>query len=337
MNLNILTKRLSAVFLLITVFNSYSQEGIPIYQDYLSDNYYLVYPSMAGVGRQGGKVRLTARKQWFDVDRAPNLQTLNGHLRVGEKSGVGIILYRDENGYHSQGGVKLTYAHHISFATNSVDLNQLSFGLSAGYVQSSLDESEFVSLVPDPEVTGTNSSVGYFNADLGISYHFMDFYAHLGAQNIIGTKRDLYSGKEFKNLRKYLFSLGYVFEVSPEWDIEPSVLFQLSEFTKEAAADINAKAYYSLSENAKLWGGVSYRRSLQGAQYDVGEGLETEKLEMLTGILGINVKNFMFAYTYSYQLGDIRFDDGGYHQITLGYDFWQGKEPYECNCPAANY
>jgi len=39
-----------------------AQEGIPVYFDYLADNYYLVYPSMAGIG-EGGKIRGTFRKQ----------------------------------------------------------------------------------------------------------------------------------------------------------------------------------------------------------------------------------------------------------------------------------
>jgi len=30
-------------------FLGFSQEGIPIYSDYLTDNYYLLHPSMAGV------------------------------------------------------------------------------------------------------------------------------------------------------------------------------------------------------------------------------------------------------------------------------------------------
>jgi len=52
-------------------FFSYSQEGIPIYSDYLTDNYYLLHPSMAGVANCA-KVRLTARQQWFGVDDAPS-------------------------------------------------------------------------------------------------------------------------------------------------------------------------------------------------------------------------------------------------------------------------
>ena len=35
-----------------------SQEGLPIYSDYLTDNYYLLHPSMAGVANSN-KIRLT--------------------------------------------------------------------------------------------------------------------------------------------------------------------------------------------------------------------------------------------------------------------------------------
>ena len=118
-----------------------AQEGVPVYFDYLSDNYYLVHPSMAGIG-EGGKIRGTIRKQWFSVDEAPNLQTLNAHFRLGDSpSGVGAIFFNDANGYHSQTGLKLTYAHHLKLGGDVRFLNQLSFGLSGGILQSSLDES----------------------------------------------------------------------------------------------------------------------------------------------------------------------------------------------------
>ncbi len=90
------------------------------------------------------KIRLTARRQWFDQADAPALQTLSYNGRVGERSGVGIILFNDKNGYHSQKGAKLTYAHHLMFSRDEFDLNQLSFGISAGFFQSQLDETEWL-------------------------------------------------------------------------------------------------------------------------------------------------------------------------------------------------
>ena len=53
---------------------SFSQEGIAVYSDYLSDNYYLIHPSMAGAANCA-KLRLTARKQWFGQSDAPQMQT----------------------------------------------------------------------------------------------------------------------------------------------------------------------------------------------------------------------------------------------------------------------
>lgn len=52
---------------------SYSQEGIPVYSDYLSDNYYLLHPSMAGASNCA-KLRVTSRKQWFGQEDAPSLK-----------------------------------------------------------------------------------------------------------------------------------------------------------------------------------------------------------------------------------------------------------------------
>ena len=88
--------RFLAIIFLISHY-SFSQEGIPVYSDYLSDNYYLIHPSMAGAANCS-KIRLTGRKQWFDQKDAPELQTLSFNGKVGEKAGAGFILFNeDEN------------------------------------------------------------------------------------------------------------------------------------------------------------------------------------------------------------------------------------------------
>jgi len=336
------------ILLLFTVLmigsKSIAQEGIPVYFDYLSDNYYLVFPSMAGIG-EGGKIRATARKQWFDVDDAPSLQTINAHFRIGDTpSGIGAILFNDANGYHSQTGLKLTYAHHLRMGSSDMRvLNQLSFGLSATILQSSLDETEFRSVTPDPAVSGIKLSASYTNVDIGISYNFQEFYTHFAVTNAMtGSKRNVYYRDRqdnpdqlvIDNIRRYLISTGYVFGKS-EWQVEPSVLFQLTEFTKEKTMDINAKVYKDV-DFGRIWGGLSYRRSFDGAQFQTATGFGEQRLQLVTPIVGANINNFMVSYNYSYQMGDIRFDNGGFHQITIGYDFGQTERKYDCYCPAAN-
>jgi hypothetical protein len=130
-------------------------------------------------------------------------------------------------------------------------------------------------------------------------------------------------------------SAGYVFGNKENILWEPSILFQLTEKTEEKSIDVNMKAYKSFNFG-KLWGGLSYRRSFDGAEYLTGSGVSTQKLQYITPIIGLNFKNFMFAYTYSHLSGAVKFDNGGFHQITLGIDLFCEREKYECYCPAIN-
>lgn len=330
-------KRIPIILFLISSLYGFSQDGIPVYSDYFSDNYYLLHPSMAGAASHN-QIRLTARKQWFDQKDAPNLQTLSFNARIGEQSGVGAIVYNDKNGYHSQTGGYLTYAHHIMFSRSEADLNQLSFGLSAGMTQSRLDETNFDLTDFDPVIAGIIQSTSYFNVDAGVSYNFLDFSGHFTVKNIIFQNRSIYSEKyESNNQRKYLMSAAYAIgKYGADWSYEPSVLFQWSERTGEQAVDVNFKAYRTM-EFGQLWGGLSYRRSFDGAEYLDGTEIKGQKLQYYTPVLGINFNNFLFAYTYSYQAGNVKYQSGGYHQITLGYDFLGGRKiPYDCHCPAIN-
>jgi type IX secretion system PorP/SprF family membrane protein len=322
---------------LVAQFAAFSQEGVAVYSDYLSDNYYLIHPSMAGAANCG-KIRLTGRQQWFGQDDAPALQTLSFNTSIDEdgKSGIGAIVFNDRNGYHSQTGAKLTYAHHLRFSRSTADLNQLSFGLSAGFVQSQLDETEFEGF--DPVVFGgVYQKYTYFNVDLGASYHYMDFFTHVTVKNFLAnSRRKIYTeGYESDNLRKYLWSAGAVFGDSDRLLFEPSLMFQYVEETKESTIDLNLKVYKGM-DFGRLWAALSYRRSLDGAEYFDGSGISEQKLQYITPIVGVNYKKFMFSYTYSHLLGDVNFDNAGFHQLTLGFDIFCKAAAWDCNCPAVN-
>ena len=315
-----------------------AQEGLPIYSDYLTDNYYLIHPSMAGVANCA-KVRLTARKQWFGQDEAPNLQTLSINSRIGDsQSAVGAIVYNDKNGYNSQTGAYLTYAHHLMFSRNVIDLNMLSFGLSAGFIQYKLDETSFLSEGFDPIIAGVEQSATNFNIDFGFSYHFIDFYAHATVKNVLNNEGINFNeqGLSYENLRTYLVSAGNTFsKYGSDWSYEPSIMYMYRDATKESSIDINAKIYKAM-DFGRVWGGLSYRRSFDGAEFLDGSGVSSQKLQYFTPFVGVDYNNFVFAYTYSYQANSVVFNNGGFHQLTLGYNFNCRKEKYDCDCPAIN-
>ena len=312
---------------------TYAQEGVAVYSDYLSDNYYLIHPSMAGAANCG-KIRLTGRQQWFGQDDAPALQTVSFNTAIDEdgKSGVGMILFNDKNGYHSQRGAKLTYAHHLRFSRGTVDLNQLSFGLSTAFVQSTLDGSDFTGFDP-VIVPGVIQKDSYFNVDLGVSYHYMDFFTHVTVKNLLASqRRELYSqGFESDNLQKYLWSVGAVFGDEDRLLFEPSIMYQNIPETKESSIDLNMKVYKAM-DFGRLWAALSYRRSFDSAEYPGAK----QNLQWVSPIIGLNYDKYMFSYTYSHVMGDVKFDNGGFHQITLGINIFCKDNQWDCNCPAVN-
>jgi type IX secretion system PorP/SprF family membrane protein len=315
----------------------YSQEVLPVYSDYLSDNYFLLHPSMAGAS-SCDKLRITARQQWFGEKDAPALQTIGYNWRASEKDGLGVILINDKNGYHAQKGLRVAYAHHLRFSRDAVDLNQLSFGINAGFAQSTLDETSFLISNPtfDPAIDGTIiQKATYFNVDLGASYNYLDFYAHLTVKNALASDRKLYTDREPVDLKRIVLNAGYTFGDSDNLLFEPSFMFQNIMSTKESIVDLNMKVYKSM-DFGRLWGALSYRRSLDGAQYVEGNAIATQKLQYITPIIGMNYNQYMVSYTYSHLLGNINFTNGGFHQITLGINLFCEPEKYHCNCPAVN-
>ncbi|MBQ4818659.1 type IX secretion system membrane protein PorP/SprF [Aquimarina sp. MMG016] len=333
-------KRYYLLLIILISQYTFSQEGIPVYADYLSDNLYLLHPSMAGAAN-ANKIRLTARKQWFDVDDAPSTQSANINFRTNDKVGLGAILYSDKNGRFKQTGVYATFAYHLLFSRDRTDLNMLSFGSSVGYIQSNVD---FTGIV-DPVVRdASNRKDGYFNVDVGASYHYLEWYAHFTIKNLLPTARDLFDNTDFgdvtlrdsNNQRRYIFSLGYVFGLRGPWSMEPSIMYQSTDETQESTIDANLKVYYDMKIGT-LWGGASYRRSFDGAEFSQdGLAVESQKLQYITPFLGVNYKKWMVGYTYSYQSNSVVLSNGGFHQITLGYDFGKREERWSCKCPAVN-
>ncbi len=324
-------------FIFLSLFFSdklMAQEVIPTYSDYLTDNLYLLHPSMAGASNMN-KLRLTARQQWFDVENAPALQTLSVHSRVREKIGLGAIVFNDQNGNYSKRGFYGSFAYHLLFSRSELDLNQLSFGISGGIIQHNLDQSGFTG--SDPLIGGADQADIYGNMDVGASYYYYNFFAHLTAKNILSVKRQLYfSDAVPANQRKYLLSTGYIIETRKRfWSYEPSILFQYKEATKEKLIDLNLKVYREM-ETARLFGGISYRRSLQGVKYTEEGESKFHHLNYVTPFLGMEYKNFLFAYTYSQQFNSLVMSNSGFHQITLGYNFGENRGRYDCYCPGVN-
>ena len=318
-------KIVKSLILLIVFFLSFegeSQETLPIYSDYLSDNVYLVHPSAAGIGNTG-KLRFTARQQWAGVKDAPTLQTISYHNRFREKAALGFILFNDSNGFHSQKGIQGTFAYHLDLNRASV-FNQLSFGLSLTAVQNQVDQTQFFG---DPTIAQIIRSDGYFNADFSVAYHRKGFSSYFTVKNLLlSAKNNLNNNLEPLDLRNYILSLGYYFGDKQSFQFEPSVMIQLRESTGERIIDFNFKAYKDFNK-AQLWGALSYRKGF--------DAKPIEDLVYITPIIGVNYNKWMFSYTYTRQMNDIVLTDLGFHQVSIGVNLFTRK-PRAAACPNIN-
>ena len=302
---------------------SYSQETLPIYQDYLSDNIFLVHPSAAGIGNSS-KLRLTARQQWAGIADAPALQTLSFHTRFGENSraGYGVILFNDKNGYHSQKGIQGTYSYHLPLSDGRL-FEQLSFGLGFTFVQNQADQRSF----GNDDVAAIIQSTSYYNADFSVAYHRGGFSSYFTVKNLLLTAKNNLNVQEPLDLRNYILSAGYYYGEDNYIQLEPSLMVQLRESTGQRIADFNIKAYKTFSET-QIWAALSYRRN-----FDSNNSLE--KAAFISPVIGLNYKKFMFSYTYTKQLNQILFAENGFHQVSLGINLWT-REARGAACPNIN-
>jgi type IX secretion system PorP/SprF family membrane protein len=314
---------LTLLFIVFLVTKSYSQENLPIYTDYLSDNVFLVHPAAAGIGNSS-KLRFTARQQWADVPNAPSLQTLSFHTKIGEesKAGYGFVLFNDKNGFHSQKGVQGAFAYHLPLSDASF-FEQLSFGLSFTFVQNQSDQRAFFG---DPAIAQIIESTSYYNADFSVAYHRGGLSTYFTIKNLLLTAKNNLNQSEPLDLRNYVFSAGYYYGEDNFIQLEPSIMLQFKESIGQRDVDFNIKAYKTISQT-QLWAALSYRRS-----FDVDP---INNSQFLSPIFGVNYENLMFSYTYTKPMNDIVLTNTGFHQVSVGMNLWT-RERRGAACPNIN-
>jgi type IX secretion system PorP/SprF family membrane protein len=314
---------LSAAFLLL-LSTAKAQYRMPIYTDYLTDNYYVLHPAMAGAQYEGLKIRSSFRTQWLDVSNAPALQSLNVHARVGDRSGIGGLFYHDKNGFQSQIGFQGTYAHHINFYRSTAELNQLSFGLTVGGSFHRHDQSSFDLSSGDPLISGTENRTSSVYADIGLTYNRLTLYAHLTLQNLVFEGKNISDDVFLDRPRRIIASIGNFFEIRPYWALEPSVMVDFVEHTNRPNIDVSLKSHHNINAT-QLWVGVSYRKGLTDTLTQKAIVNYKVSFAQLSSIIGFNYNKWMFSYTYTVGIGNIKINNFGFHQLSLGLDIFSDK------------
>jgi type IX secretion system PorP/SprF family membrane protein len=307
---------LTLLLLLGTIALKGQELTIPQLSQYLADNPFVMSPTYAGIGDHV-KIRINGLTQWVGIKDAPDTQSLAADMRIGEKSGIGMLLYNDSNGETKQRGARVSFAHHLTL--DRYDDEFLSFGVSYNFNQFRIDIENFDAL--DPNVTDDRATTNH-NFDVGVMYRYDKFYFSANASNLLN--KDLQSFNpvfEPNRLRNYYVYTGYRYtkNKNSRLEIEPSVFFQLFESDGRSVTDLNVKfRWYDFEDY--YYAGVTYRF----LNDQIGDPL------YIAPIIGLKKNNFYFGYSYQVILNEILGYSTGTHVVTLGIDLFQGIS--NCRC-----
>jgi type IX secretion system PorP/SprF family membrane protein len=310
---------LLTILLLTGFFASRAQElNSPQLTQYLADNPFVLSPTYAGIGDHV-KVRLNGLTQWVGIKDAPDTQSLAADARIGNRSGLGVFLYNDRNGYTRQQGARLSFAHHLTLDRYEDEF--LSFGISYNFNQFRIDIEKFIDASTDPSVTDDRSTSNH-NFDVGAMYRKNKFYFSINASNLLD--KDLTSFNpvfEPNHLRNYYVYSGYRYtkNKNSKLEIEPSVLYKIFESDGRSETDLNLKfRFYDFEDY--YYTGINYRF----LNDQIGKPL------YLAPFVGLKKSNFYFGYSVQIILNDILAYSYGTHVVTVGLDLFQGIS--NCRC-----
>ncbi|NNL09383.1 MAG: type IX secretion system membrane protein PorP/SprF [Croceitalea sp.] len=290
---------------------------IPQLSQYLADNPFLMSPTYAGVGDHI-KLRLNGLTQWVGIEDAPDTQTLAADARIGNRSGLGMVLFNDSNGETKQRGARVSFAHHLTL--DRYDDEFLSFGISYNFNQFRIDIENFRDN-NDPNVTDDRATTNH-NFDLGVLYRLDKFYLSVNASNLLNKDLTKFNPVfEPNTLRNYYVYTGYSFmkNKNSKVEVEPSVFFQLFESDGRSVTDLNAKFRFHDFEDY-YYLGLTYRF----LNDQVGTPL------YIAPIAGFKKSNFYFGYSYQIITNEILGYSTGTHVLTIGLDLFQGIS--NCRC-----
>nr|WP_298923476.1 type IX secretion system membrane protein PorP/SprF [uncultured Allomuricauda sp.] len=311
-------KLLSSIFIFTLTLGVAAQElTIPQLSQYIADNPFLMSPTYAGIGDHI-KVRLNGLTQWVGIEDAPDTQTLAADARIGNRSGVGMLMYNDSNGETKQRGARVSFAHHLTL--NRYDDIFLSFGISYNFNQFRIDVENFRDnngQLPTDDKSTTNH-----NFDIGFLYRLNKFYVTLNASNVLNKDLEQFNPVfEPNTLRNYYAYAGYSISKNKnsKLEIEPSVFFQWFESDGRSVTDLNAKFRFHDFEDY-YYVGLTYRF----LNDQVGKPL------YIAPIAGLKKSDFYFGYSYQVITNEILGYSSGTHVLTVGLDLFQGIS--NCRC-----
>lgn len=321
MKINSMKKIILTFFLLTTALGRGQELNLPVWTQYLAENNFVISPTYAGIG-DNLRIRANGLTQWVGIKDAPDNQSVYADFRIADRSGVGVSMYNDKNGFTRQTGAKFSFAQHLIL--DYYTEQYLSLGISYNLNNFKIDIDKFNTTyeypILDPSITD-NRFVSNNNFDIGALYRNRQFYFSLNASNILNKDIKKFYKMEPNLLRNYQIYSGYVIKgpANSRTEYEPSVYYQYFVSDRRSSTDVNIKYRKFNKYEDYFWAGVSYR--FLNDQFF--------KPLNLGPMVGFKKSGFYFGYSYQVTINDLARFNSGTHAVTIGLDVFASIS----NCP----
>ena len=289
----IITTIVSIVFL--GVINDAVAQQIPLGNLYNS-NKYIINPAYAGQ-KECTQAYLTHRSQWTGIKGAPVTTYLSGSAYLGKNIGLGLKLYNDKTSILTQNYGVLSFAYHLKTG----ELSKLSFGLSAGVFNNSVNQSAIIASDMTDDIFQNNSYKPTFETDFGIAFNTERLSIGVSVPRFIETTSKLKTpvDKGVFTLKRHALSfVSYDIKANENLEFTPSIMTRWApgiDFQYDVNAELTVKKILSV--------GVGYR----------------EKAGILVRLGVVISDRFMVNYGYEFLQSGITSRSNGSHEIRLGF------------------
>ncbi len=255
----------------------------------------MINPAYAG-SQETGSATVLYRNQWMGMEGAPVTYSFNIHAPVqNRKMGIGLSVLKDQTGITDNFNLYGLYAYSIPVNAHS----HVQLGLQAGLDNFNIDLGRLRPKNPgDDNFTDGTFSSFRLNFGTGAYYFTEKFYAGISLPKLMNHKVLYNEETSLKQSRHLFITSGYVFDLSDDIKLKPSVLYKYAE---AAPMQLDVTTQFIFKEI--LWTGLAWR--------------SFDSVDLLLGLQAGKQLHIGYAYDFATTpLGDYH---TGSHEILLNY------------------
>jgi type IX secretion system PorP/SprF family membrane protein len=292
---------LTTLLVFIAYFDAIAQQD-PHYTQYMY-NMNVINPAYAG-SKESISLGVLYRKQWVNIEDAPQTLTFSGHSPIGKNVGLGLSAISDQLGPVKEQNFYADFSYTLKFD----ETHKLALGLKAGASIHSVGLRDIQSSLPDPSegVFGQDINDTSLNLGAGAFYYSEKFYFAFSVPNMIKNAHLDFDGRSYgSDVSHYFVTTGYVFQLNDNLKFKPSAMLK-SAF--EVSPSIDASANFLIKEKFEI-----------GATYRLEDSFGAMVNFAITPELRI-------GYAYDHVVSNLNVTTPSSHEFMILYDVFTSKK-----------